>query len=535
MPTDYQRIVYPERAEYLEEDSVFSGYRIFLDHWSDITSYIQECYEVLRTRRFSKSLIIYGKQGCGKSVFANKLSGDFAITKASARLNTIDFNGENIWHRITAGANDALKSENIKSAANATVVLQVENNKEWISEAEKVVAGNRDRACLVIADNCEKDYFLKGLLNVSDEVYLQTGRSTAAIRSAAHRFVELSRTTLRGCLFIFFTNDEDFALAFDSHVNEQHKGLVDIRDLKMPPDHQKEAIVRINVNRLNSLSYWLCIDRAGPTEKSAVWQTLKSAETFPATFHAVDDAIRSSAQNREGRPARKCILNAFAITNATEVNGSINAELDCGEYEDIYSGTNFAIRIYKSGWGALFGGMREHQMLSSEWHLKIIVSSDRLASAILAGDALAKQTIEELTVYHGPGTHNTTKQAYQTALQNLDADLSRAIPTPGNSGFWAKGSVRNNDYESQLKRIFPSYNTSGSGFLSARPDLIISDYVPCTVLLAANERPETINTAIRREANVVEFTAIKDFTPQKLISYLGSNKIKNYVNAVQEQ
>lgn len=181
--------------------------------------------------------MIYGKQGCGKSVFANKLNGDFASTKADARAGAIAYNNDNIWHRITAGANEARKSENIKAAVNATVVLQVENNKDWINSAEKVVAGNKDRACLVIADNCEKDYFLKGLLNVSDEAYLQTGRSAAAIRSAAHRFVELSRTTLRGCFFIFFTNDEDFALAFDNHVNEQHKGLIDIRDLKMPPDH----------------------------------------------------------------------------------------------------------------------------------------------------------------------------------------------------------------------------------------------------------------------------------------------------------
>jgi hypothetical protein len=535
MTSDYQRIIYPERAEYLEEESVFSGYRIFLDHWSDITSYIQECYEVLRTRRFSKSLIIYGKQGCGKSVLANKLSGDFEITKRKPKDFSIAYDSDNIWHRITAGSTDASKSENIRSAINNTVVLLAENKQTWVSEAVEKVSGNKDRACLVIADNCEKDYFLKGLLNVSDEVYLQTGRSVAAIRSAAHRFVELSRTTLRGCFFIFFTNDEDFAIAFDQHVNEQHRGLMDIKDLKMPPDNQKEAIVRINVNRLNSLSYWVCIDRAGPTEKSAVWKTLSSAETFPATFHAVDNAIRSSALNRQGRPARKCILNAYVITNANDVSGTIDADLNCGDYEDIFSGRNFVIRIYKSNWGSLFGDARENELLSSEWHLKIIISSDRLVSAILGGYNLAKEVIQTTTVYHSAGTRDTTKQQYQTDLQRLDAALNVNFEEPNNAAFWAKGSVRNNDYESRLKMFFPSYNTSGSGFLSARPDLIFSDYVPCTVLHADNDSPDAINTAIRRQANTVEFTAIKDFTPQKLISYLSANKIQNYVNTVQEQ
>jgi hypothetical protein len=535
MTSDYLRIVYPERAEYLEEDSIFSGYRVFLDHWSDITSYIQECYEVLRARKFSKSLIIYGKQGCGKSVLANKLSGDYEITKKSANTERITFDSDNIWHRITAGTNEALKSDNIKSAICDTVVLLAENKQTWISEAEKILSGNKDRACLVIADNCEKDYFLKGLLNISDEVYLQTGRSATAIRSAAHRFVELSRTSLRGCFFIFFTNDEDFALAFDNHVNDQHKGLIDIRDLKMPPDNQKEAIVRINVNRLNTLSYWVCIDRAGPAEKTAVWQTLKSADTFPATFNAVDNAIRSSAQNRQGRPARKCILNAYVITNAEDVSGMIAAELTSDDYEDIYTGANFAIRMYKSKWGSLFGDTREQKMLSSEWHLKVVVSSDRVVSVILMGDDLAKEIITATTTYHGPGTHEKTKQQYQANLRRLDEALSMKIQVPDNSAFWSKGSVRNNDYEGRLKEFFPTYNTSGSGFLNARPDLINTDYMPCTVLNAGNEMPETINTAIRREANTVEFTAIKDFTPQKLISYLSSNKIKNYVNAVQEQ
>jgi hypothetical protein len=505
MTSDYPRIVYPERAEYLEEDSIFSGYRVFLDHWSDITSYIQECYEVLRTRRFSKSLIIYGKQGCGKSVLANKLNGDYETTKRSANAEKITFDNDNIWHRFTAGTNESLRSENIKTAMRDTVVLLAENKQTWISEAEKIVSGNKDRACLVIADNCEKDYFLKGLLNVSDEVYLQTGRSATAIRTAAHRFVELSRTSLRGCFFIFFTNDEDFALAFDNHVNEQHKGLIDIRDLNMPPDNQKEAIVRINVNRLNKLSYWVCIDRAGPAEKSAVWKTLRSADTFPATFNAVDNAIRSSGENRQGRPARKCILNAYVITNAEDVSGMIAAELDRGDYDDIFSGANFAIRLYKSKWSSLFGDTRELEMLSSEWHLKVIVSSDRVASAILIGDGrLAKEIITETTTYHGPGTHEKTKQQYQTNLRRLDEALTTAFRLPDNAAFWAKGSVRNNDYEGRLKQFFPMYNTSGSGFLNARPDMINADYMPCTVLNAGNELPETINTAIRREANTVE-------------------------------
>jgi hypothetical protein len=532
---EYQRIVYPERAEYLADESVFNGYRIFLDHWNDITSYLQESYEVLRTRRFSKGLIIFGKQGCGKSVLANKIIGDFQLTKAHRGVGELPYDKDNIWHQISGGGNDRFQGTNVANATATTVVLQVENKKEWIAEAEKLVAGNSDRACLVIADNCEKDYFLKGLLNVSDDAYLQSGRSETALRAAAHKLVELCRTSLRGCFFIFFTNDEDFALAFDHHVNELHKGLVDILDLKMPSDVQKEAIVRINVNRLNPFSYWLCVDRAGPDEKSAVWKTLKSAETFPASFQAVDNAIRSSAKNREGRPARKCVLNAFVLATSASIASAWAQGASIGDFEDIYTGNCFRIRIYRSGWDHIFGSEREYRMLASEWHLKVILANDSLVAALLAGADVAKRVIEESTTYHGPGTHNTTKDAYTQLLSLLDAELSASFAAPDNSAFWSKGSVRNHDYEARLKQFFSTYNTKSGGFMTARPDLVLADYIPCSVLNSANETAESINGAVRREANVIEFTAIRDFTFEKLTAYLREQKVSNYITATQEQ
>ncbi|MFC5302734.1 hypothetical protein [Azospira restricta] len=535
MAGEYQRIVYPERAEYLSDEPVFRGYRIFLDHWNDITAYLQESYEVLRTRRFSKGLLIFGKQGCGKSVLANKITGDFELTKSSHRESRLTYDKDNIWHRICGGGNEKRHLENIAESTSATVVLQVENNKQWVAEAEKLVAGNPDRACLVIADNCEKDYFLKGLLNVSDDVYLQHGRSAAALRAAGHRFVELCRTSLRGCFFIFFTNDEDFALAFDNHVNEQHKGLIDIRDLKMPNDIQKEAIVRINVNRLNPFSYWLCVDRAGPEEKTAVWKTLRSAETFPASFQAVDNAIRSSAKNREGRPARKCVLNAIALIGSASVENSLEADAAVGEFDEIFVGRNFRIRLYRSDWNEIFGTAREYRMLASEWCLKVIVVGESAVAALLAGQDLAKQLIDQATTYHGPGTHNSTKEAYANLLAQLDAAISAAFPTPDNAAFWSKGGVRNHDYEGKLKVFFPSYNTKSGGLMSARPDLVIDDYTPCSVLSAPMPEADAINGAVRRAANIVEFTAIKDFAFVRLVSYLREQKLGNYIAATQEQ
>jgi hypothetical protein len=535
MTQHYQRIVYPERAEYLRDESTFRGYKIFLEHWEDITKYLQEAYEVLRVRRFSKSLVIYGTQGCGKSVLADKIYGDFRITQAASAAG-IQYDRGNIWHRITAGSSDKLYTSNIATATAQTVILQAENRRTWVDDAIKVVEGNKDRSCLVIADNCERDYFLQGLLNVSDDAYLSYGRSDAAMRMAANRFVELCRTSLRGCFFIFFTNNEDFALTFDRYVNEQHKDLVDIRDLRMPNDVQKEAIVRINVSRLNPFSYWFCLDRAGPDEKKNAWATLRSAETFPASFASVDNAIRSSTKVREGKPARKCVLNAFVLIDAADASAFMSGvTIDDSESEDVYLGKSIAIRQFKSGWSKLFGGLREYRMLESEWNLKVVLAANPFVSGLLAGDAKIKSVIEQALTYHAPGTHNITKSVYGQSIRQSDDDLVAAYASVSNAAFWVKGSLRNHDYETRLKAFYPEYNTKTGGLLDARPDLVVAPYVPCSILSSKDDMQANLNAALRRDGNVAEFTAIKEFSIDKLVAYLRDQKMKNYVSAVQEQ
>lgn len=534
MTSEYQRILYPERAEYFQDEQAFDSYRIFLDHWSEITTYLQEAYEIHRTRSHSKSLIVYGAQGIGKSILAAKIYKDFEKTKDDLKKGSLLIEKENIWHRISSGRAGGPQVDNISASAGKTVIVKFESQKNWVEEAAKITAANKDRSCLVIVDNCERDFFLKGLLNVSDDTYLTHGRSEVAMRQSAHRFVELCRNELRGCLFLFFTNDEHFALTFDVYINAQHSGLSDIRDLKMPADSAKEVIVRINVNRLNSFSYWKCIDRAGPTEKAAVWNALKGATTFPDTFKAVDNALRSADTVRIGRPARKNVVTAFVLTGS--VTAPMNNLPQAEDTDDIFLGTNMCSKLYKSKWGLLLNKSdREYQFLSSEWALKVVLVSDAFVSLLLEGDSKAKEAIDLLTTYHGPGTHATTKTAHTTMLESLDSHISDRHPSPDNSTFWSKGSVRNHDYEGQLKNFYPTYNTANSGLLNARPDLVLSAFSPCSVLGSPDSDADHLNSSIRREANTVEFTAIKDFNFAKLTQYLVDQKLQNYIKGTQEQ
>ncbi len=517
----------------MSDDTTFQSYRIFLDHWTEITSLLQNAFEIQKVRKMTKGIIVAGKQGCGKSVLGNKLYGDFKRTSSSL-MDGFIYDKTNIWHRIVGGENADSYIENVQKATETSCFLHIEDDRGWIAKAESLVKGNTDRSCVIIADNCEREYFIRSLLNVSDETYLQTGRTDTAIRQAAQQFVALCRSSLRKCLFVFFTNDEDFALAFEIEVNKQHSGLIESKELKMPIGPEKEAIVRINVNRLNPFSYWLCIDRAGPNEKIAVWDSLNGAATFPAAFEAVDNAIQSSAKNRTGRPARTCVINAVVLTNSATGTLAFDVESNVGNYDDIYLGENIIIRLY-SKWDSHFGSTRDLKMLSTEWQWKVVILSDAFVSALLADDAKAKQLLDLATTYLGPGVHTTTKAGHFSSLQSADAAISATYTSPANQAFWNKGSVRSHDYESRLKAFYPTYNTKTGGMKSARPDLALSDYHPSSVLSAATSDVTLINMAIKREANMVEFTSIKDFTFAKLQKYIGEQKIKNYILATQEQ
>ena len=145
--------------------------------------------------------------------------------------------------------------------------------------------------CIVIADNAERSYFLQGLLELDASSFLALGRTEEAYRMAAERFVGLARTKIRPAFFIFLTNDENFALSFASFVNAQHNDLLSLEVLPFPSNRDKETAVRVNTNLLNPVTYWFCLDRAGPEGKQKVRDAICGNDTFPASFAAVSEAL----------------------------------------------------------------------------------------------------------------------------------------------------------------------------------------------------------------------------------------------------
>lgn len=538
---EYNRIIYPERAEYLSEQK-YRTYKVFLSHWDSLSSKIKSNFEETHLRRVSKTLIVYGAQSTGKTLLANKLSQDFkATTDGLQSSSAVAYDESNIWHRTVSGfgKNSELVAENTRT----TALLHIEDDKDWIAKTKQFCGSNTGRTALVIADNCERDYFIQGLLGLTDLDFLKIGRTSELIRSAAQKFAALCRGDLRGAMLLMFTNDDLFAQAFESAVNTQHEGLVEATAMPMPSARDKETVIRVNTNRLNPFSYWYCLDRAGIDEKKNAYRTLTAAPSatspggYKAAFEAIDRAIQRATPSRIGRPPKKCLLTFFVLIDTDDVQGLADS-FGLGTYSrNVNNNALVDVITYADDWTSTlqFGDERQRKLLQSEWNLRVVIVGNQFVSALLPGTQrpLIRRLIDSVLVYHGPGTQNHTIDGHKRTIDTDVAALA-ALPYDNNAAFWALGQVRSGQYESELRVILPQYSTSRQGFMHYLPDYSPEPYRPCELSSSASDADSNINDAIRRSAVACEFTSIKDPSSSQLQTYL-DRKLPNYVDVMQEQ
>ena len=446
-----------------------------------------------------------------------------------------------MWHRTVTGfgKNPELVAENTR----ATALLHIEDDTAWIEKTKQFCGSNTGRTALVIADNCERDYFVQGLLGISDIDFLRIGRTPELVRSAAQKFVALCRGELRGAMLLMFTNDELFAQSFEAAVNTQHQGLVEAAAMPMPSPRDKETVIRVNTNRLNSFSYWYCLDRAGIDEKKNTFRTLTAAPSptapggYKAAFEAVDRAIQRATPSRIGRPPKKCLLTFFVLTDRDDVRGAVDL-FSLGDYaRNVNDDSILDVVTYSDDWTSTlrFGDERTRKLLQSEWNLRVVVAGNQFVSVLLLGTQrqLIRRLIDASLVYHGPGTQSYTLNAHKQAI---DRDLAAlvALPYSHNASFWSLGQVRSAQYEGELRVILPLYSSARPGFMHYLPDYSPEPYRPCELSSSSSDADSEINEAIRRNAVACEFTSINDVSWQLLQSYL-DKKLPNYADIMQEQ
>lgn len=525
MKQQYLAIAYPERAESLNED-IFRDYQVFLDHWDSLAEKIRRLYEGVVTQRRTSALMICGAQGSGKTLLAQKLVAGLNQAKATGSAT---FDAANLWHRITSGHNRDPRATEVATVN--TNVLHIEDNDEWVAVATKARGNDPTRTQLIIADNAERGYFARGLLGISSGEHLALAKPEEAMtREAAERFVALTRGALRGCLFVFLTNSENFAQNFGAAVDKQHAGLVILEPLPSPSNADKERIVRANLNQLNSFSYWFCLDRAGPEAKVNVHRSITGQDTFPDAFRAVSDAIQGA--QRVGRPANKCTLTLVVMYRGV-APPALSSVIGVTRENRSWCHNWFRIETFDGEWAVpIMGDSRSSRMVCSEWSLRVASLGDPFVHDLLGKGEHSKELLTALQERHGVGVQNVALDAYRSRV-NAVVDKF-ATTDSSNEAFWSRGQARSGEYEARLSDIFSGYNTTSDGFLGYRPDVVISPYQVCSVLKSAAPTADAISRAIQRDAHVFEFTASQHAVPEDVINYL-REKVPNYVRITESQ
>lgn len=515
----------------------FAGYKVFLDPWNPLAEHLRVFYEGLALRRDSRVLAVHGPQGTGKTMFATKLQSDFVASKERGSTDQPD--AANLWHRITGGA--TLSRDAIVDANLLSDVLLIENQRHWVASTAEWLKHRTDRRCVIIADNAERSYFRQGLVDVSDAEYVTLANDPALTAMAAQRLVEHCREGLRGALFLVLSNDDMFLLNLDEAVQAQHNGLMTLTELPLPDKAAKETVVRVNTNRLNNVSYWYCVDKAGPQQKRAIKQALEGASNFPDSFAAVDNGLRTADPSRTGRPAKKNVISLMVCTDQTdltEVDAQNFGSLLRTEVEHEW----LASYVFSEDWAPDSLGTREAALLESEWMLRVVVLGRPFVHSLVevAEDDVAfdhihavRSLLGTLETFHGPGAWPETRAKFTSDLKSHVDQWPQDVKTDVDA-FWRLGQTRSTVYEKALRSTLPGYNSSAAGFLQYRPDFIVNPFRPCSVVSAISNEIDAINSTIRREAHVFEFTAIKAYSDAKVSSYLAS-KLPNYVQVTQEQ
>lgn len=519
-------ITYPTRAERLD---LFVDYKVFVDFWNPLTERLIDSFRALRVRSDASIVGIHAPQGAGKTMFTRQFKADYDQSREQLRAG-ISVNPENLWHRISSGG--SLATELITESTETVDVLDYTGDEKW-SPALVDSVSKREKPAVVLLDSAENVYFVRGLVDVPPADLIALRASGGVVDPAGEELVRLARNELAGTLLIVLTNNEDFLTSLAAEVERRHEGLMTVQPLPMPDSEAKEKAIRVNTNRLNKVSYWACLDRGGPDEKERVRERLLDATTFPGAFRAVDQAIASSARTRTGRPARRNLLTLILLTD--DASAAIHLSGTTGRDNEVDAGW-CASAQFDGNWAPRSIGQREAEMLESEWLLRVLVLGGDFVRALLSVET--RPECEEacrglLTAYRATLGGTSALQQREEFRRDIEARVAGwpDVADVALDEFWSRGANRSTIYEPALKHLFPSYNTGSANFLDHRPDLIVADFAPCSILSAGSK--SAIPAAIQRTCHVFEFTATRSSTEEAITGYLDP-KLHGYVRVTQE-
>ncbi|MBZ0121754.1 MAG: hypothetical protein K8H88_32455 [Sandaracinaceae bacterium] len=530
-PLYAQLVLFPERAEYLEQER-FHSYRIRLDHWRALADVFRRGFEAVYERQSAQVLLVHGEQGTGKTLFTRKLEDDFE------KPTTPDL--ENLWHVLAGGQPPS--AEVIAKAKDTTALRRVEPVTGWLAAQRQLAREDKHAMRVFLIDDVHKDVFLREWAELSQGDYLRLkadGKDQAVIESVAQKLVEDCRGDFKRSLFVLLSNDAGLLERLHAGLERSHRGLAQQVSLPMPEPALKEEIVRTNTNRLNQRSYWYCLDQGGPREKTDAYETLTGTGGFVDAFLAINRAFAARTK-RTGRPANKNLLTLATLgVDPAEVTSYLaDHELEAHE---LAVEPHVGVWLFRETWASVFTAdddgdyARRASLVESEFSLRWVAldmaATHRVCTAP-RGDAVAGALVQVLaaapSIADKAPTKTRAKQQVYDADRALHAVADADAVAAFAESFRSAGQARAQQYEPAIAdRLGRALSVGLQAWGSLKPDIILAEYEPCAVTRASSPTKEAIEAAIRRQCHVLELTTYLQRDQRGLDDYI-RGKVRVY-------
>ncbi|MGC4118132.1 MAG: hypothetical protein QM765_26995 [Myxococcales bacterium] len=532
-----QLLLFPDRAEFLKQ---FDQYRVRLDHWKNLSAVFSSAFKQVHERHGAAILLVHGAQGTGKTLFGLQLEKGFE----QARKGEVEPAEDNLWHVLVGEKSRG--SEVIRQATDHASLRMVKPEAGWLETERQFAKVDRQGVRIFVVDDVHKDVFLSAWAGLSQADYLRLKadkKESVAISTVAQQLVQDCRGDFQRSLFLLLSNKPDMMRELKRELDESHRGLATLIELPLPQPELKEEIVRTNTNRLNPVSYWYCLDHAGPDEKRSVYSVLSGEGGFTDCFNAIDSARRSEADSkRAGRPANKNLITLVTIGSSPL---SAKAFLEDQELmegaKEHYVGPHHATWMLRESWASRLNTAddpnltRRARMLESEFALRWVALGARASWALLEsqpspGD-LGERLLDVVRFFPSVAKPGDIKKE-QASSRRIDEEIG-AMPLQEeelvafSQRMLSLGQRRSKEYEEKLAKRLNGYGKGFSIYPSVKPDFIVEEYSPCAVTKADSDSTKAIEDAIRRTCHVIEFTAHLQEGMRGLAEYLLA-KVERY-------
>lgn len=547
MSERYRRLRFPVRTEDVEQ---FPAYRVEIEPWKALSPIFASAFERVFFEGQPRVLLLKGAAGTGKTAFCRTLAaqakerdGDELKepeTQADSSFELEDQFLESPDFLASLGENssdfnintiETLEENNLWRMLCGRFSVQlykVAPEPGWLEALKQFTASCADIPLIVI-DDAHTEIILAGLCGIELLAFKKSrskkAREAELFSSVAQGIADLCEAALGRAVLLLSSQRNDLFDQIERELQSKKPGLCAAIEMPLPGPAEQEAIVRTNINRLNSLSYWCCLDTSAQPERARVWEIFHEKAGYSQCFLAVDDALRSAP--RMGRPANRNVITLLAL-GLTPARARYFLELHGIVATDDYIGEHLSVAYARGGWAAhLLPNMliedkaqserrRKAMLVQSEFGMRLVALDLKGSYALLRPPSaldLGERLLEAIEFFPSGGHESKKhKQVYEALSAELcAATFSEPAFAAFRELFVRRGPREKKEYLNQAiaQRVGP-FQKGFARFPSLKPAVIVHEYSPCTISSSPSNSHADLTAALKRAGHSLEIVFVFD-------------------------